>query len=147
MTCKECLCYEVCQHKWAYSIFINIHNKIYMEGMEKKCEFFKPKSRFVELPCEVGSTVYVLDEFVDNEECCECEHYCVGGFGDPSSCGRTRYGFKHPDCIKIVERTAKFGDILRWITPSIFTEKIDFGKTVFLSKDEAENALKERDKE
>jgi hypothetical protein len=96
-------------------------------------------------PCKVGDMVYVLDDYVDHEECCKCEHYLIGGFGDPSECGRTKYGFKHPDCIQIVEETATFGNILRWITPSLFTEKIDFGKTVFLTKEEAEKALAERE--
>jgi hypothetical protein len=115
-----------------------------VKGNNGVCNHFKPKSRFVELPCEVGQTVYVIDDYVDYEECCKCEHYLIGGFGDPSECGRTKHGFKHPDCIQIVEETATFGNILRWITPSLFTEKIDFGKTVFLSREEAEKALEER---
>jgi hypothetical protein len=34
-----------------------------------KCEDRKPKSRFVELPCEVGQTVYIIDYYED--ECAE----------------------------------------------------------------------------
>ena len=29
-----------------------------MDFIESVCEYFKPKSRFVELPCEVGQTVW-----------------------------------------------------------------------------------------
>jgi hypothetical protein len=98
------------------------------------------------LPCAVGDTVYVLDDYVAHDECCKCEYYRVGGFGDPSECERTEHGFKHPNCIKIVEETATLGSILRWITPSFFTGKIDFGKTVFLTKSQAEEALNEQKK-
>ena len=133
--CQDCVhCDVCCKHK-------NI-----IRELEMDCRQYKPKSRFVELPCEVGQMVYRLDDYVDHEECCKCEHYLIGGFGDPSECGRTKHGFKHPDCIQIVEETATFGNLLRWITPSLFTEKIDFGKTVFLSREEAEKALAERNK-
>lgn len=138
MTCKDCVHYEVCQTKF-YGLDVDLNN------VEEFCTYFKPKSRFVELPCEVGQTVYVLDDYVAHDECCKCEHYLIGGFGDPSECGRTKHGFKHPDCIQIVEETATLGNILRWITPSLFTEKIAWGKTVFLSRDEAEKALSEKE--
>ncbi len=93
------------------------------------------------LPCKIGDKVWVIDDCVTHEECCKCEHYLVG-YGDPSECNRTRYGEKHIDCIKIVEQTATSHDVLNWITPSIFTEKIMWGETVFLTKEEAEQKLK-----
>ena len=64
MTCKECLCYEVCKNKWAYEMdLLPFGSRNYMEGMEEKCEFFKPKSRFVELPCE-ETIMYVKDNWL-----------------------------------------------------------------------------------
>lgn len=89
-------------------------------------------------PCKVGDTVYCLDDIVWDDECRDCEHYLIGGFGDPSECGRTRYGNKHPDCIKIKEEIATQHDIYYYL----YAKK--FGKTVFLTKEEAEKALKER---
>lgn len=52
MTCKDCVHYEVCAEQEAMLGEKEIDT---IEGVEKYCEYFKPKSRFVELPCEVGS--------------------------------------------------------------------------------------------
>lgn len=47
MTCKDnCLCNEVCAN---YDLF-----------KPEECSHFKDKSRFVELPCKVGDTFYIL---------------------------------------------------------------------------------------
>jgi hypothetical protein len=89
-------------------------------------------------PCVVGDTVYYLDDIVWDSECSDCEHYLIGGFGDPSECMRTRYGNKHPDCIKIIEKVVTQHDIYWWLYSK------SFGKTVFLTKAEAERALAER---
>lgn len=88
-------------------------------------------------PCKVGDTVYCLDDIVWDDECRDCEHYLMGGFGDPSECGRTRYGNKHPDCIKIKEEVVTQHDIYYYL----YAKK--FGKTVFLSREQAEKALAE----
>ena len=89
-------------------------------------------------PCKVGQTVYVIDDIVWHYECCDCEHYHIGGFGDPSECGRTIHGGKHPSCIKIKEEVTTQHDIYYYL----YAEKI--GKTVFLTKEQAEKALAER---
>ena len=62
MTCKDCIHYEACK-----DIFLQIgeiEEAAYMDdegshGAESECQCFKDKSRFVELPCKVGDTVYV----------------------------------------------------------------------------------------
>ena len=51
MTCKECIHYDVCEALEANGI-----SKIY----PSQCGCYKPKSRFIELPCEVGQTVWVV---------------------------------------------------------------------------------------
>lgn len=89
------------------------------------------------LPCKVGDTVYVHYNIVWHDECCNCEHFQIGGFGDPHECARTKSPFKHPDCIEISERIATEKDIYHWLAYG------DFGKTVFLTREEAEQALKE----
>lgn len=89
-------------------------------------------------PCKVGDVVYRLDDIVWHSECCDCEHYLIGGFGDPSECGRTKYGEKHADCIKIIAKAVTLQDIAYYIYAK------DFGKNVFLTREEAEKALKER---
>lgn len=45
MTCKDCIHYQVCQdYDHRVMLFYNI---------AKKCEYFKDKSRIIELPCKV----------------------------------------------------------------------------------------------
>lgn len=51
-TCKDCVHFEVCRE--------------YAEGLEQLltchgCEDFKDRSRFVELPCKLGDTVYYFN--------------------------------------------------------------------------------------
>ena len=59
MTCKDCLCSDVC---------IETRDQIQMlayqsrNDVEKVCSNFKDKSRFVELPCKVGDIVYIISE-------------------------------------------------------------------------------------
>lgn len=63
MTCKECVHYEFCTE---------IAKAYGGKQNPKKCRWAKPKSRFVELPCEVGSTVYVdCDSFGVEPTCYE----------------------------------------------------------------------------
>ena len=59
MTCKDCIHYDACGRKT-----LHFANKLYrkdVNDIEKWCETFKDKSRFVELPCNVGDTVYWID--------------------------------------------------------------------------------------
>jgi hypothetical protein len=86
------------------------------------CPLFKPKSRFVELPCEVGQTVYVPsgDEAYD-----WVDEYRVESI---------RFNEKG-----VCEICLELG--LSWID----IEPSDIGTEVFLSREEAEKALKERE--
>lgn len=128
MTCQCCLCYEVCKNKWAYEMnLFGLDGRCYMEGMEEKCEFFKPKSRFVELPCEVGQKLYA--EFIS-----------------------APFGGK-PTIIEYTVTEILFSS-KRGVRPCVICcfggkrfDNLDFGKTVFLSREEAEKDLKEREKE
>lgn len=88
-------------------------------------------------PCKVGDTVYQFDDIVDVDFCNECESYYVGGMGDYPCCEKTIHGFRHSKCIKIVERVADEDFILCFLKC--------FGKTVYLTREEAERALKERE--
>ena len=58
MTCKDCLNQDSCPIKNKCS-----KNEIPMassKSMENYCNFFKDRSRFVELPCNVGDFVYFI---------------------------------------------------------------------------------------
>ncbi len=54
MTCKDCVHFEVCANVYcevtAETEIKNTHNK--------PCFYFKDKSKYIELPCKVGDTVY-----------------------------------------------------------------------------------------
>jgi hypothetical protein len=104
MTCKDCVHFEVClPNSEAYGFKM------------KTCSKFKPKSRFVELPCEVGQTVYNL----------------MGGFVEKQKVNRV---------VLILKQNEKH--------PLDYIKELDeIGKTVFLSREDAEKALKEREKE
>jgi hypothetical protein len=52
-TCKDCLHDNLCDIKQRYN-----HPKYALQHIEKYCQHFKDRSRFVELPCKVGDFVY-----------------------------------------------------------------------------------------
>ena len=49
MTCKDCIHYEACDFHFNLK-----------EYPPDNCTLFKDKSRFIELPCKVGTKVYVI---------------------------------------------------------------------------------------
>lgn len=87
-------------------------------------------------PCKVGDTVYCLDDFVFGSDCEECKSFEAGWHDCPSVCGKTNSTTKHHDCIKIVEETVTYHGLLHYMR----FER--FGKTVFLTREAAEQALK-----
>lgn len=50
MTCKDCIHYGLCETKGNAEIFVR--------GIENICGYFKDKSKYIEVPCKVGDTVY-----------------------------------------------------------------------------------------
>lgn len=121
MTCKDCVHYEVCEEQDA----MLGENKIdEIVGVEKLCEYFKPKSRFVELPCEVGQTVYM-----------------------PFEGEVTQLSIFRVSVVLIMgEEVIIFCDAKSAKVGTSFSYH-NIGKTVFLSREEAEKALKERESE
>lgn len=116
MTCKECMHYDICLIRDELS---DDESKV-VSVLE--CERFKDRSRFVELPCKVGDKVYVVEEIAGEAKIIQdvVETIGIGYYAD----GINIYQF---DGIK---------------TDGYFS---DFGKTVFLTREEAEQALKERE--
>ena len=111
-TCKDCLHYRVCQ--------FHIDEETKMTVNE--CEHFKDRSSFVELPCKVGDTVYML---VTRK---------TKAFEVKSKNGEMKKEINHHTFIK---KTC--------FTKSNLFDVIErFGKTAFLTKEEAEKALAER---
>ena len=52
VTCKDCVHFEVCRGEYAEGI----EQLLACDG----CEDFKDRSRFVELPCKLGDTLYTI---------------------------------------------------------------------------------------
>lgn len=144
MTCKDCIHYDMCGGFIPSDLDKDVFDYCRkgrtdeIPDIEERCNSFKDKSRYIELPCKVGDTVYKIGTYPWPSECGECEHFMPGGFGDPCECLKTDDGKKAPECRTIVEYKAELRDILNAIGWE------DFGKTVFLTKEEAEAKLKER---
>ena len=82
------------------------------------CKDFKDKDKFIEIPCKIGDFVYLIDIDRDLNK----PPLCITAF---RFVGFDREGYMEVGCIKY-----RISDI---------------GKTVFLTKAEAEKALKERE--
>lgn len=64
--CKNCLSYEVCAKRKMYD---NLRSKTGAStSSDLDCECFKDKSNFIELPCEVGDTVWYVNNPTDDFE-------------------------------------------------------------------------------
>ena len=81
----------------------------------EKCEHFKDRSKIVELPCKAGDVVYAV-----------------------SKCNNKIFSKK------VVEILLKEDNGYVYTEPYYFIFE-DFGKIVFLTREEAEKALKERE--
>lgn len=115
-TCKDCIHYEVCKTEKGSTVF-------YREGLlsstydqvDKICgALFKDRSRFVELPCKVGDTVYwdILGKPVEDE---------ITNITIYDNCTRV------------------------FLKKGISFDIEDIGRMIFLSREQAEQALKERE--
>lgn len=129
-SCKDCLIADIC---YKYKDMRD-GKKTYSEyfGEDTYCEHFKDRSRFVELPCKVGNTLYMLNRNKSNIQEMTLDKpdircHCVKD--DEFSC-----------CMPICND--KENGICAYRFHLDFSE---IGKTVFLTREEAERALKERE--
>ena len=60
--CKDCVHVEVCCEKNLHvAVGMNIIPRFKYKRIEQECKNFKDRSRFVELPCKLGDTVYYFN--------------------------------------------------------------------------------------
>lgn len=125
MICKDCIKADVCKVAKEFE-----NNPV--EGMSiEGCEYFKDKSKFIELPCKVGDTAYIIT-FSDKKPYCYYTGIVSGiHITDKKSKGQYSKRFDY-----LVVRFP-VTDSLKHINFK------DIGKTVFLTKEEAEQALRE----
>ena len=123
-TCKDCLHLEACVYLLRV-IGFDVSKDQNREGADKRCSAFTDKSRFVELPCEAGDVVYF--PLPDGD----CETYIDVG-------AVFAIGI---DALHTMWISARYESGLKYYHTSE-----DLGKTVFLTREEAEAALAERRK-
>ena len=139
-TCKDCIHYEVCGslgmevYRWGRKPTL----QIFLDKFKAEhCTRFKPSSRFVELP-------FGTDVITDNVLFLIVDRY--GRIGRKKiKIGLIKEVFV--DHVTIGSRGVPFITVVDTITNTWFdsiTAK-DFGKTIFLTREEAEKALKERE--
>lgn len=113
-TCKDCVHFEACK---------NIY-EIHGDGLSEEsygCDQFSNRSRFVELPCNPGDVLYLVDEYKIIKLIVNRVIVSVyKGIG--------------------VRAVDKLSDITYG-----FVDQRDFGSIVFFTREEAEKVLKERE--
>jgi hypothetical protein len=120
-TCKDCVHVGVCKFKDLPAPLSDSYIRE-SECIEKRCGDFKDRSRFVELPCKLRDHIYVPTRSFISEYEISCFHIGKQGMWFDS------------DVIDGISTRLRNGDF------------DDIGKTVFLTYEEAEQALKEREK-
>ncbi len=117
MTCKDCMHNKVCS------------TYVYVGNDGEACPYFANKSKYIKLPCKVGDTVYtniaVVGDYLrakDKPYACKVVFICINASDDFGG-GFVNVEFKSGRMLQF-----KFSDI---------------GKTVFLTKESAEKALRE----
>ena len=129
-TCKDCVHVEVCKeyHKMFWGSKSLVDSKI-DETEPENCLYFKGRSRFVELPCKVGDKLYFNNVHLQYAKVLAIYIDAVGGMFDLDITTKeeTVAGYEH-----FINKDYSFEDI---------------GKRIFLTKEQAEQALKERERE
>ena len=106
-----------CMHEEVCNIFLDCLNEYDAE----KCVYFKDRNRFVELPCKVGDKVYYFsDNNYKQYEVCKIVGFHIDKY---------RTAFKIELCGYKCLVDTEF-----------------LGEKIFLTREEAEQALKEREK-
>lgn len=130
-TCKECFYFTVCggfmptdydQDVWDLCAKGKADE---IPDIEKRCFSFKDQSRFVEFPCKVGDTVW---------------------FVGTSNINRLKLGVIETTVEKLVLKAG--GTYMKLACNAVYeTSCRSIGKTVFFTREAAEQALAERSKQ
>lgn len=126
MLCKDCVHYEVCKFKDLPAPLSDSYIRE-SECIEKRCGDFQDRSRFVELPCRVGDKVYFNNVHLRYARVIAIYIDASGGMFDLDITTNiaTATGYEH-----FINKDYTFEDI---------------GRRLFLTSEEAEQVLKERE--
>lgn len=123
MTCEDCIHYDLC---------VCVGTRKLYPGSSEGCRFFADKSRFVELPCNIGDTIYKVLYLKRGKPGGICERICTG---------------IHISEKVLKRRSAKAYYYLTTNTEFGSTTHIpfsDIGRSVFFTYEEAKAALSKR---
>lgn len=103
-----------------YNVCEDYDNRVTLEiyNMAEKCKYFKDKSRIVELPCDVGDKIYCDGKYFADHCAGKVMEFIVGDV-------KTNVCTYHRGEIDMIFRFS------------------DFGKRVFLTREEAKKSIKE----
>ena len=123
-TCNDCIHRGVCAMRREPRCFLT--DPPISENIEHECLDFHAKDRFVELPCKVGTTVYTVS----------LKHGVVP-WGVYAICSTVSEWGAAPK-ITLLARSKKIDKSAKFSANAVST-------SVFLTREEAEQALKERE--
>lgn len=129
-SCKDCVHVEVCSEKNLHvAVGMNITPRFKYKRIEQECEHFKNCARFVELPCKVGDKVYLDNLHIKYADVIGIYIDAFGGVFDLRIYTNIQlangFGYEY-----FISKDYTFEDI---------------GKRIFLTKESAEQAVKERE--
>lgn len=122
MTCKGCMHCGVCDYTYAV---------LDLDAVEKRCDDFADKSQYIKLPCKVGNTVYTNFSVVGDY---------LRAKDKPYACKIVFIGINESDDFGGGFVNAEFKNGRMWQF-----KFSDIDKTVFLTRESAEKALRERE--
>ena len=132
-TCKDCIHYDVCAEHLSVIGCEDLHG---FDDEQIDCKHFKDKSLVLDLPCKMGDTVYRIVYVYNGEpKIIEGEIFEFAITNESASVKRIKHRFYF---------MAKGEDYIRR-NYSYWGDFEDFGTFVFLTREEAEQALKERE--
>lgn len=136
--CKDC--WEICEEANS-----NCKECAIQRCFNKLAEYedAEEKGLLVILPVMPGETVYLIDNNTD--ACDECENFVVGYCEEYCKCNDAEY----PQCAEEPLCEKQFLEVIEYKTNQkwILENKDDFGKRIFLTREEAEAALKKQEGE
>ena len=120
-SCKECIHFDRCKGLYKFDRL--------QKAVSKGCSYFKDRSRFVELPCRVGDKVYFNNVHLRYARVIAIYIDASGGMFDLDITTNiaTATGYEH-----FINKDYTFEDI---------------GRRLFLTREEAEQALKLKERE
>ena len=126
MTCKDCIHYDLCRSCSRIQLGWHGNSVHYVENIEEICKDFKDRSRFVELPCKAGTTVYTVS----------LKHGVVP-WGVYAICSTVNEWDAAPK-ITLLARSKKIDTSAKFSANAVRS-------SVFFTREEAEQALKGRE--